>query len=160
MKEYYRKCLTRLLTDGIKSTPGLVLMVLCVLLLSCVPDGAPVYKQALNGAYYLDALDDDKDMAISIEDSAGNGVGVVKATVFAVGQNDAFIIAKQHPLREGGSIDKATVNYYIIPLTMKVSTQIDRNYFGPLTADEFKAKSNELALRNIRFTIYFNELDS
>ncbi|MVM41317.1 DUF3997 domain-containing protein [Spirosoma sp. HMF3257] len=130
-------------------------IVICCFLSGC---GGPVYEKKLNGNYYLDAVDEDEDMAIGIQVDE-QGVGVIGATVFAVGQNDNFIVAKQHPRNPPGVIDKSTTNYFIIPLQLKVSKSTDRNYFGPLQLEQFEKKKRELGIGDLEFTIVFNELE-
>ncbi|GAB2545068.1 hypothetical protein [Spirosoma aerophilum] len=128
------------------------------MLASCINDGPPAYEKKLNGPYYLDAFDEYEEMSISVQDGEA-GVGVIEATVFAVGQNDQFIIAKQHPLDEVGKLDKSVTNYFIIPLKQAISQALDDNYYGPLSLHEFKAKSRELGIESIPFTIIFREME-
>ena len=125
---------------------------------ACIWDGSSTYEKQLNGPYYLDAYDDYNEMSIGIEDKEIR-VGVIKATVFAVGQTDQFIVAKQHPLDESRNIDKSITNYFIIPLNQKISKAIDGNYFGPLSLNEFNEKRHELGMESVPFTIVFKELE-
>ncbi len=138
-----------------------ILMVLCCFLSGCLSDaffGSPDYEKKLNGDYYLLAFDEDEEMSIGVQ-IGEEGVGVIEATVFAVGQNENFIIAKQHPLISMGVIDKKTTNYFIIPLDLKVSKAVDRNYFGPLNLEQFEQKKRELNMKDIEFSIIFKELE-
>lgn len=133
---------------------------LTLLLLWCFLSGCgkPVYEKKLYGGYYLDAFNEYEEMVIGIQ-IGEQGVGVIPSTIFAVGQNDNFIIAKQHPRNPPGVIDKSTTNYFIIPLHLKVSNSIDRNYFGPLQLEQFEKKKGELSIGNLEFTIVFKELE-
>ncbi|GAB4043438.1 hypothetical protein [Spirosoma jeollabukense] len=124
---------------------------------ACIWDGSSTYEKQLNGPYYLEAYNDYNEMSIGIEDKEIR-VGVIKATVFAIGQTDQFIVAKQHPLNESRNIDKSITNYFIIPLNQKISKATDRNYFGPLTLDEFNGKRHELGMDSVPFTIVFKDL--
>ena len=139
---------------ALKSIP----VVIAFLLAGCVWSGSSTYQKQLNGSYYLDAYNDYNEMSIGIEDKEIR-VGVIKATVFAVGQTNQFIVAKQHPLDESRNIDKSTTNYFIIPLNQKISKAIDRNYLGPLSFNEFNTKRHELGMGHIPFTIVFKELE-
>lgn len=142
----------------IKTTPRFIPLLLSCVLVACINDGQPIYEKQLNGSYYLDAVDEYKEMSIGIQDGQ-IGIGVIKATVFAVGQTDAFIIAKQHPLDNKRNIDKSTTNYFIIPLKQKISKATDDNYYGPLSFVEFNSKRKTLGIEAIPFTIVFSELE-
>lgn len=112
------------------------------------------FSEPLTANYELDAIDVKRDMSIyvSIDES---WVGVVDATVFAVGYNEDFIIAKQHP-----DFDKRVTNYYIIPLKFKVADSPDENRIGPLTEREFMEKRKELGVpRSLQFTRVFKDLE-
>ncbi|GAB4020039.1 hypothetical protein [Spirosoma koreense] len=141
-----------------KTPLKIIPILLSCVLVACINDGQPIYEKQLNGPYYLDAVDEYEDMSISIQDGQ-DGVGVIKATVFAVSQTDEFIIAKQHPLDETRNVDKSTTNYFIIPLKQKISKATDRNYYGPLSFSEFNSKKKELGIEDTPFSILFKELE-
>ena len=79
--------------------------------------GSANYKK-LNAGYYLSAIDVREDMLIGFQDG-DYGIGVIPATIFSVGQNDEFIIAKQHPKESPNGMDKGVINYFIIPQKTK-----------------------------------------
>lgn len=120
-----------------------------------------IHDEDLRGGYILTAMDTREEMEISHWDSAlKEAHRVISATVFAVGQDSNFIIAKQHPsiFPNYKNIDKTTVNYYIIPLKNKISESAEKNFFGPLTLEQFEQKKRELNI-NVEFTIVFKDLE-
>lgn len=125
------------------------------LLQSCI--GSAHYEK-LNAGYYLLAIDVKEDMLMGFQDG-DYGIGVIGATIFAAGQNDGFIIAKQHPEVSPTSMNKEVTNYYIIPLKRKVSQSPEKNIYGPLTLEEFKQKRKELNIEDLDFTIVFKDLE-
>lgn len=89
-------------------------------------------KDKVVGNYYLVAPDDESQLSLDYCDPADqNGCsGVIDATVFAVGYNKEFIIAKQHP-----NNNRNTTNYYLLPI--KNGAQPNNNdLIGPLTLEQ------------------------
>jgi hypothetical protein len=119
------------------------------------------YNKKLTDKYYVNSLDEDVDMSISYEIGEGAYIDVVKATVFAFGYNDDFIIAKQHPIEKALKKGewKATTNYFIIPIKNPISQSKDLNVLGPLTLEQLNEKRQELAIPdNLNFTEEFENL--
>ncbi len=104
------------------------------------------------GNYYLTAPDDDVQLSLTYcdpKDTLGGCFGIVTPTVFSVGYNKDYIIAKQHP-----NDLRTTTNYFIVPLNPK--ERVWGHYFGeigPLTLNEFNAKITELNIKSIKFSI-------
>ena len=92
------------------------------------------------GSYYLVVTDTDDDRKLSYGLGNGNYVGCVPPMVYAIWNNDDFIIAKQHP----SAINKTL--YYIVPLKNPVSEFPDENFIGPLDKEEFIKKAKELKI--------------
>jgi hypothetical protein len=67
------------------------------------------YKEKLTAGYELVAVDVMEQMAIAREQR-----WVVKATVFAVGWDDRFIIAKRHPPKSALTPDRTVTTYHLI----------------------------------------------
>ena len=131
------------------------LLLLSIFLINCL--GA-AYDEQINDNYYLQATDTRYGMTLCIKDD-DYLIGIVSATVFAVGYNEDFIIVKQHPEKFPKS-DKSITNYYIIPLKFKVSEIPERNVIGPLTEREFMEKRKELGVsRSLQFTRVFKDLE-
>ena len=62
---------------------------------------------------------------------------MIGPSVSGVGVNEEHIIIKEHPVRDG-STDYSRTLYYIIPLKNRVSTEGEKNYYGPYRKDEFE----------------------
>ena len=135
--------------------PILPALLLSVMTISC--DG--LHKEHITGNYYLVSTDYvDEDLSVSYDLGDGSYIGVVNETVFAVGYNKDFIIAKQHPAKEINNPDKSITNYFIVPITNKVDKWPDENKIGPLTELEFLIKRKELNIpEDLTFT---NEIDN
>lgn len=117
------------------------------------------YELELENGYYLLAVDTRSDMSLGTTLSGDIGVGVIDATVFAVGQNSNLIVVKQHPKISPQVIDKAITNYYIIPLHKPVSKSKENNYYGPMSKTEFDKMLKKLNEPYIDFDIVFKDLE-
>ena len=83
----------------------------------------------------------------------GNSVQMVPPYIFAVGHNDDFIIAKQHPTNnfEGSYIiDTKITNYYIVDMNRKIKLNGDKT-FGPLTLNQFDSLRTQFKIGGISF---------
>ncbi len=112
------------------------------------------YDKKLNKGYYLEAVDVNEEMSLCFKDNTGVGLTLIPETVFAVGQDDNFIIVKQHPRR-----NKKITSYYVIPLTNKISDEVEHNKIGPLTYKEFEQRMAAYGFEGLRFTIEFRDLE-
>ncbi len=113
-------------------------------------------KENIIGNYYLIAADTEEQMSLSYCDPADkNGcIGIIEATVFSVGYNKDYIIAKQHPRVFPNAPNKDITNYFILPIGKK-GTDWGNNYglIGPLTLDQFNKQGKELnLLPDLKFT--------
>lgn len=124
----------------------------------CFSCSGEAYHEELNGGYYLSAIHAKEDMVLGYQDGE-YGIGVLDATVFAVGQNDSFIVVKQHPRNFPDKPDKAIVNYYIVPLKSKIAKSADKSFYGPLSISEFENKEKDLGIKDIVFTRVFKDLE-
>jgi hypothetical protein len=100
-------------------------------------------------------------MSLSIDDKNKCGVthNVLDATVFAVGADDRYIVAKQHPVSaDQVHFDRSVTNYLIVD-RMLTATLRDRKtgVIGPLTKEQFEQKAAALQLPN--FTKTFPKLE-
>jgi hypothetical protein len=110
------------------------------------------YEKKLSGNYALVATDVLEQMDVSKMLPSGSALGVIPATVFAVGWDNNFIIAKQHPNDAPHHIDKSVANFYILRV-------IDGSLTGPLDESAFQIKRKELQVREgLVFTLVFDEL--
>ena len=125
--------------------------------IGCISDGS--YDEVLTSKYSLIGIDGKNNMTISYNDGEGF-IGVINATVFAVGVDNDYIIAKQHPRAEWPKVpNKKITYYYIIPLKIKMTVLPNKNVIGPLTKNEFIAKRMDLGIsEKLSFTKVFKEL--
>jgi len=71
---------------------------------------------------------------------------LVGGYVFAVGNNDKYIIAKQHP----NLSDTTNPEYFIIDINQKAYKNRG-TVFGPMTESEFQKKTSELNISELKF---------
>ena len=108
-----------------------------------------VHDEHLVGPYRLIAVDVYEQMNLSYSLDSGNAVGRIPETVFAVGWDDHYIVAKRHPHNDRAVtqffyLDIARDNKYADPRTSVV---------GPLTESDFRIKQAQLHLPHFRRTI-------
>jgi len=72
------------------------------------------YEKRLTDKFYLIAGDSIDEMSIGYQSSGTGYTVLIGQTVFAVGYNDGFIIAKRHPREFPGKINKDSTFYHII----------------------------------------------
>ncbi len=110
-----------------------------ILLCGCSCD---VHDERLIGPYRLSAIDVHEQMSIYYDLGDGSSIGRISETVFAVGWNEKYIVAKQHP-----NNDRRVTNYYYLEIA-RDSKYADpsASVTGPLSESEFKAKQVELGL--------------
>lgn len=137
-------------------TKKIILYCVWLNLVSCI--GSAAYDEPLVDNYSLNAMDVKSGMTIC----GLNGkyrIGIMNPTVFAVGFDDEFIIAKQHPEKDM-EIDRSITNYFIIPLKEKISESIEKNVVGPMTKEEFYRERKKLGVsKNLIFTKKFKDLE-
>ena len=136
---------------------------LLYLLFLCLLSGCMGFaiKEKIVGNYYLIANDVDEDLSLSYHEAAdGSNYGdVIKATVFSVGYNEKYIIAKQHPRAFPNPPNKNITNFFILPLSKGFNWRTNNGLIGPLTLEQFNAKRKELNIPNsLRFTIVKDNL--
>ncbi|MCX6927967.1 MAG: DUF3997 domain-containing protein [Verrucomicrobia bacterium] len=110
------------------------------------------YAKRLSGKYGLVAADVLEQMDISEMLPNGSAIGVIPATVYAVGWNEQFIIAKQNPAGPSHTVDKTATHFYIL----KVS---DGSVTGPINESAFGAERTRLGVPEaLTFTLVFDSL--
>lgn len=94
------------------------------------------------GPYVLVWADTEADTSLSRDLGGGAWIGRVDATVFAVGRNDKFVVAKQHPAG-----DRNRTDYFIVD-ALRDSDMADPSdvVLGPLSKEEYDRKAVELTL--------------
>ena len=108
-----------------------------------------VHEEQLDGPYYLTAVDAQDEMDVSYKVDEGAYVGRIPATVFAVGWNANYIVAKCHPAG-----DSREVEYYYLDrkLDSKYANP-EASIHGPLTGYAFSWASRDLGLPEFSKTL-------
>jgi hypothetical protein len=105
--------------------------------------------------YVLIAVDTPGQMNLAFASGNGGAVGLVGPTVFCIGADDRYIVAKQHPATDAfGKFDRSTTNYYIVERTTSPSlAERQKRVQGPLSAAEFERLASNLPLPKFSKTI-------
>jgi len=115
-----------------------------------------VTKQHIVDNFYLIAVDSEDDLTLNYK---GNGEGyttIIHQIVYEVGNDDDYIIVKQHPedLTKPMS-DTAKMNYYIVPTKLKNPSWAEKEILGPMTHSEFENARKILNIENIKFSVVY-----
>lgn len=117
----------------------LILLALVPLLSSCMFDSGIEWR---GGPYVLVWLDTSENTSLCRELGKGSWIGRVDSTVFAVGWDGRYLVAKQHPRG-----DRSKTNYFIVDAKNDTPyLNADEVTIGPLTALEFQQKTIEMKL--------------
>jgi len=130
-------------------------------LAGCVGGIGFAKKEKIIGNYYLIAGDIEEDMCISFhEEKDGSIYGtIINATVFAVGFNNKYIIAKQHPRIFPQPCDKNVTNYFILPIKKEMDWKTKNGLIGPLSIQQFNQTKKELDIPDsVKFTMVIESL--
>jgi hypothetical protein len=124
------------------------LLLFTFFLSSCLFDSS---SDTITGDYETIWIDIPQTRGIS------KGETIVPAYVSEIGHNSRFIIAKQHPIRQGNivTVQTDTTNYYIIEITNN-SFQ-DKPIYGPLMQKEFDTLRRKLNIADIEFDMHYTE---
>ena len=136
----------------------LLLLIMCELLHGCT---SFVIKDHLFGNYFLVAPDDGHQLGLAYytPKDGDSYAAIISATVFAVGYNEKYLIAKQHPFIFSRPPNKDTTNYYILQITNDFNFRTMDGLFGPLTLDQFILKRHELGIPDsLIFTKEYEDL--
>jgi hypothetical protein len=120
-----------------------------------------VINDHIIGNYYLFAPDDDSQLELDYHapDDGGTYSTVIAATVFAVGFNENYIIAKQHPYSGSSDVKNLKINYFIILLKDTFNFRTKNGIIGPLSEDQYNLKRRELNIPdNLIFSKQFENL--
>lgn len=109
----------------------------------------------ITGKYVVTWIDLPQNQMLAKEDKlhSSNSSIIIEPYIFAVGHNENYIIAKQHPTNgfEGGyKIHADTTNYYIIDIYKEMD-----KVFGPLTLKQFDSLKTEFKIGNLGFSKTF-----
>lgn len=105
------------------------------------------YEKRLSGKYGLVATDVLEQMSVCEMLPSGSGLGVISETVFAVGWDEQYIIAKQHP--DG---NKSITHFYILRVS-------DGTLTGPVDEMRFTMERHKIGVpASLSFTLVFDSL--
>jgi hypothetical protein len=122
-----------------RSLAVLIVAVLSECLWSCNFDSGTPWR---SGPYALRWIDAPDDVRLEYRRPDGGSDVRVEARVFAVGRNEHYVVAKQHP---GG--DRSVTNFFVIDAICESPGSERRDVVrGPLTEAEFLSLSHELGL--------------
>lgn len=94
------------------------------------------------GPYALLWIDTSENISICRDLGDGGWAGRIDSTVFAVGWDGRYLVAKQHP-----NNDRGQTNFFIIDSKSDApNAATEKVVTGPLTALEFERKSVEMKL--------------
>jgi hypothetical protein len=109
------------------------------------------------GSYSAGWIDVHSSRCIEKQDKDGSSIEVVPAYIYAVGHNERFIVAKQHPLQ--GEFPKERINvtqtnYFLIDLKLQPG-QGEEGVYGPMDASQFETLSRKLEVGKIVFDLTY-----
>ena len=108
-----------------------------------------VHDEKITGPYRLVAVDVSNQMRVCYTLENDVCMGRIPETVFSVGWNERFIVAKQHP-----SNNRAVTNYFILEIARDSKlADPSASVTGPLTAAAFQERVAQLALPEFTKTI-------
>ncbi len=105
----------------------------------CLFDSGIPWKHA---KYALIWIDDPRNVSLSYDAGEGSWIGRIEPSVFAVGSDERYVVAKQHPRG-----DKSITSYFIIEVAKdSLYAEPKDVVVGPLTEEDFKERSAQLRL--------------
>ena len=143
-----------------KSKLYLIIILSSLLLTSCFGlfDSS---SDRIIGKYIVLWIDLPQNQFISEETelNSTSSMGLIEEYVFAVGHDNDYIIAKQHPtngFENGFEINTKITNYFIIDMNRKILKKGEK-VFGPLSEIKFNKLRKELKIENIEFDLTYPE---
>ena len=129
-----------------------LMLAVCVLGIVSMLSGCGLgfsHNEHLIGPYRLIAVDTSEQMTVVYDLGDGGFVGRIPQTVFSVGWNDNYIVAKQHP-----NNNRSFTNYYFLEIAKdSAHAGPKESVTGPLTQEQFAVKQAELQLPPFTRTI-------
>jgi hypothetical protein len=104
--------------------------------------------------YVAMEVDTPGQMHLAFDNRDGTSLGLVDATVFAVGADTRYIVVKQHPATDGfGHFDRSVTNYFYIERTDSSDfRERQRRVIGPLSEQDFRGRAAALKLPSFQKT--------
>jgi hypothetical protein len=133
----------------VKTVKNILLLFLTMSFLTgCLFDSS---SDRITGKYIVLWIDLPENQMLAKQDGlhSSSSSTIIEPYIFAVGHNDHYIIAKQHPTSgfEGNyKIHTDTTNYYIVD----VYKERDK-IFGPLTLKQFDSLRTKFEIGDLRF---------
>lgn len=115
-----------------------------------------IINQCIIGDYYLTAPDIPEQSTISYRNKKykDSYLTIIPETVFSVGHNKQYIIAKRHPnINSFSKLDKSIIYYYILPVKSEFTFENKNGLIGPLNEIQFKNQLKALGIQNVVFDI-------
>ncbi|GHT80158.1 hypothetical protein AGMMS50262_24230 [Bacteroidia bacterium] len=144
-------------TKSIVKKVGIFLF-LSFLLLSvraCIGGFGFVFKEHLFGNYYLVATDiiEGCTLCYHTENDGDIYGNVIEQTVFAVGYNERYLIAKRYYHKDWeGTLDKSKIKYYILPLLEGMDWWTKNGMTETTDSLNFENMRKELGINDLKFT--------
>jgi hypothetical protein len=132
----------------IKNGYRCAIVLLAVLVLPWV-FGCDAHRERLIGPYELVAIDTEDQMQVAYDLGNGDSVGRIPATVFSVGFNNRYLVAKQHP---NGNRSVTTYWYLEIDRDKKYADSKE-SVRGPMDLKEFERESFQKGFPEFSITI-------
>ena len=131
-----------------------ILGITFLLILQSCYFGAGLVEKEITDDYFLFANNSLDEMSIWFNAEKYSNRLIVSETVFALGENGDFIIAKSHPKNINKGIDRSVTYYHIIEVNKK-----DPEQSPNLTLEQFENKRKVLNIPNdLDFDIIYEEL--
>lgn len=130
---------------------NLIFYITIILLLKSCVFGIGKVEREITDDYWLFANGDISEMSIwyFLEDNSSNII--VEETVFAVGYDDNYIIAKSHPKSLDNLVNKNITYFYIIEIRKPEKSVA-------ITLNQFENKRKQLSIpSSLDFTIVYDE---
>lgn len=99
-----------------------------------------------DGPFSLEWVDLESELALNYESGALGGTRVIDPSIFAVGADRRYIVAKRHPLGADYRIDATITDYLIVDRDRYDWRQEGVGVLGPLTENVFGVQAKELKL--------------
>ncbi|PQJ11599.1 hypothetical protein CJD36_007325 [Flavipsychrobacter stenotrophus] len=118
----------------------------------------PIIDDRISGKYRMLAIDNYEQAALEYEADNGAGTEIIAEGVCAVGYNDKYIIAKQHPVVQN-KVDRSVTNYFIV--TIQLSPGKDEPFLpaAPLSLKDFETQKHRLGIDDLAFTKVYYTID-
>ncbi|WP_422359756.1 hypothetical protein [Reichenbachiella sp.] len=134
----------------------LIILFTVIILTRC---GA-AYKEELVKNHYLIAVDVHQQMSIAYHtpDDRETYITLIGATIYSVGYNEEYIIAKQHPYNIYNSNKSRQTNYFILPVKKTMEWETNNGLIGPMNKLQYLSKKEELGIDGLTFSKTFEHL--